>query len=251
VKERNEGERVEEKRETRVSYCARSPLVDGRENDNSKHSRVKAKANPNMAHTRTKIIIVIIVATLQSRSPAVHRRSPAIQTSNPISLSIQASPSYLLVCVAYKSTPLALQEPTHVRYHLPVRLCLSLSLADAAVIASPSGARIMEAVSSPSNLGTRCGVSTGTQVDPWIVRPIKGTLRDVEICLGRSVLVCESAPQSQKDKGGRTLLYGSLSVRIEVSGNRATEYAPFRQRRMGPAPNKQQHMGPPGRWLVI
>jgi len=84
-----------------------------------------------------------------------------------------------------------------------------------------------------------------------MVRPIKGTLRDVEICLGRSVLVRESAPQSQKDKGGRTLLYRSRSVRIEVSGNRATEYAPFRQRRMGPAPNRQQRMGPPGRWLVI
>lgn len=37
----------------------------------------------------------------------------------------------------------------------------------------------MDAVSSPSDLGTRGGVSTGTPVDPWMVRAIKGTFGQV------------------------------------------------------------------------
>ena len=34
-------------------------------------------------------------------------------------------------------------------------------------------------MSSPSDLGIRLGVSAGTSVDPWIVRPIKGALEEV------------------------------------------------------------------------
>ena len=38
-------------------------------------------------------------------------------------------------------------------------------------------------MSSPSDLGIRLGVSAGTSVDPWMVRPIKGTLEEVAIRL--------------------------------------------------------------------
>jgi hypothetical protein len=52
----------------------------------------------------------------------------------------------------------------------------------------PSWARMIHTVSSPSNLGTRGSVSIGTPVDPWMVRPIKGTLGQVALRLDRSVL---------------------------------------------------------------
>jgi hypothetical protein len=88
---------------------------------------------------------------------------------------------------------------------------------------------MIHAVSSPSNLGTRGSVSIGTPVDPWMVRPIKGTLGQVALLVGRSVLR-EFEPQPQKTKTQRTLPYRLSSVQIEESRNRATAYAPYRQR---------------------
>ena len=64
-------------------------------------------------------------------------------------------------------------------------------------------------VSSPSNLGTRRGVSTGTPVDPWMVRPINGTVGQV-ICLDRSVLH-EFELQSEKTRKNE----GDARCRIE------------------------------------
>lgn len=59
------------------------------------------------------------------------------------------------------------------------------SLADVLIIASPTppSERMTEAVSSPSDLGTRWGVGTGTSVDPCMVRPIKEVPDEVPTCL--------------------------------------------------------------------
>jgi hypothetical protein len=139
------------------------------------------------------------------------------QTLNPTSLSTLPLPSCLIIG---QSTPLALVTP----YHSPLRPVSSPELV------TGSWARMIHAVSSPSNLGTRGSVSIGTPVDPWMVRPIKGTLGQVALRLGKSVLrEFELRPQkTQRPK--RTLPYRLSSVRIEESGNHATAYAPCRRR---------------------
>src|SRR6267154_2814745 len=107
-------------------------------------------------------------------------------------------------------------------YHSPLRPISSPELVTGSSV--PSWARMIHAVSSPSNLGTRGSVSTGTPVDSWMVRPINGTVGLVALRLGRSVLrECEL--QSRKIKTQRTLPYRLSSVQTEESGTHTTGYA--------------------------
>jgi hypothetical protein len=89
---------------------------------------------------------------------------------------------------------------------------------------------MIDAVSSPSNLGTRGGVSTGTPVDPWMVRPINGTVGQV-ICLDRSVLR-EFELQSEKNEG---------DTRCRI------EYPRYKLRDQKPVPPNMHHVANGGR----
>src|SRR5712672_1446986 len=83
-----------------------------------------------------------------------------------------------------------------------------------------------------------------------MVRPIKGMLEEAAPSLEDRCSVQVSASIAQKRQCRRTLLYRVFSVRIEGSGNRATEHAPRRQRWMGPAQSKPRRMDLPDRWLA-
>lgn len=82
-------------------------------------------------------------------------------------------------------------------YNSPLRPISSPELVTVSSV--PSLARMIHVVSSPSNLGTRGCVSIGTPVDPWMVRPIKGTFGQVDLRLGRSVLRGFELQSQKKD----------------------------------------------------
>jgi hypothetical protein len=136
------------------------------------------------------------------------------------------------------------------------QLLVSLSpvglLADLLIIAAspmPPRVSMTEAVSSPSNLGTLCGWSTGTSVDPCIVRPIKKeSPKRVTTCLHKSyVITFQSRPQNRS----RTLRFRLPSAQIGGSASRAIGYVACPQWSMGPVQSKRKRMDPLGRWLAV
>lgn len=92
------------------------------------------------------------------------------------------------------------------------------------------GKRIRETVSSPSDLGIRLGVSTGTSVDPWMVRPINGTLEEVAPCLVFALL---SSHFSHRRLERHTRRCRRFSAQNEELGDHTISYAPHRQRYTG------------------
>jgi len=90
VKERNEGERVEEKRETRVSYV-RDHWWMGERTTTPNTARSKPKPILIWLTLRTKIIIVIIVMTYRAVHPPF-TRYPNLESHFPIDSSITQLP---------------------------------------------------------------------------------------------------------------------------------------------------------------
>ena len=108
-------------------------------------------------------------------------------------------------------------QQTNCWYHSPAGLLVDLLI----IAASPTPPRISmtEAVSSPSNLGTRCGLSTGTSVDPCMVRPIKDSPEQVTTCLHEVRTLSNFSHDPQKRP--RTLRFRLLSAQIRGSGSPA------------------------------
>jgi hypothetical protein len=143
------------------------------------------------------------------------------QTLYPISLLLPPSPSCLLCPININA------NIDNWRHLLDVLLSVLL------VFPSPAspGKRITETVSSPSDLGTRLGVSTGTSVDPWIVRPIKGTLDEVATCL--ALLIELSLQLRYRRLERHTRRCRRFSAQTEESGDHTISYVPHRQRYTG------------------